>query len=129
MATRQAEGRTVLVVTALSEERRAVISFLDSVKTDQDDYGLSYIYGNFPSTKPNHPWKIILPAPTRAGNVKSAAKTALSLSVRPDMIFFVGVAGGFPKKVNMYDVVVADRVFYVEPAKIDTDNSDISSAR
>jgi nucleoside phosphorylase/DNA-binding XRE family transcriptional regulator len=123
LISKQTEGRTVLVVTALSEERKAVISFLESVKTDQDDFSLSYVYGYFESKTLGRPWKIILPAPTRAGNVKSAAKTALSLSVRPDIIFFIGVAGGFPKKVNMYDVVVADRVYYVEPAKIDTDNS------
>lgn len=123
MDNNDTKGKTVLVVTALSEERKAVLSFLSDVRPGKDKYGLSYIYGHFKAADSEGVWKIILPAPTRAGNVKSAAKTALSLSVQPDMIFLLGVAGGFPGKVNMFDVVVAERIYYVEPAKIDVENS------
>lgn len=120
--------RLILVVTALSEERKSIIPFLkqDSIKTKSDKYSREYIVGDFFYGDDARPWHILLPAPSSAGNAKSAAETAFSLALDPAFIFLLGVAGGFPNKVNMYDVVVADRVYDADAAKIDEEGNYIS---
>jgi nucleoside phosphorylase len=118
--------RTALIVTALSEERQAVLKFLDGPKAGQDRRGHSYMHGVFRPPTSGEPWNIILPDRTEAGNVRSAVRTALSLSTRPDLLFMVGVAGGIPSQVNKYDVVVPNSVVHYEPAKITKDNRFVS---
>ncbi len=88
-----------------------------------DRHNREYIVGDYLVPGDNRPWHIVLPSPTSAGNAKSAAETALSLSLGPAFVFLLGVAGGFPKKTNMYDVVVAERVYDVDVAKIDPDGN------
>lgn len=117
--------RVILVVTALSEERRSVLPFLaqNSIRGRADAFGREFITGDYYSSSKAVPWHIVLPPPTSAGNAKAAAETALSLALSPSYTFLLGVAGGFPDKVNMYDVVVADRVYDVDSAKIDENDS------
>jgi nucleoside phosphorylase len=117
--------RVILVITALSEERRSVLPFLrrDSIAPRSDIHGREYIVGDYFPNSDSRPWHIVLPSPTSAGNSKSAAETALSLALGPAFVFLLGVAGGFPKKTNMYDVVVAERVYDVDVAKIDPEGS------
>jgi nucleoside phosphorylase len=67
-------------------------------------------------------WEIVLPMPGEAGNVISGVRTNRVINMLdPDVILFVGCAGGIPGKVNPYDVVVGSRIYYYEPGKVDGD--------
>jgi predicted dehydrogenase/nucleoside phosphorylase len=60
--------------------------------------------------------------PVSAGNVFAAiAADRVKHNIKPDVIMFVGCAGGIPSKVEMFDIVVADKIYHYEPGKVDVE--------
>jgi nucleoside phosphorylase len=112
----------VAVVTAIREEYAAVLKFLEDVQMEELD-GVVFARGKLklpPYAKVKR-IEVIAPSPSSAGNVASAIVSTRLAKHRPDVIAMIGCAGGVPKKVNLYDVVFADRVIYYEPGKDSVD--------
>ncbi|WP_052066637.1 phosphorylase family protein [Rhodococcoides fascians] len=105
----------VVVVTALQLERRAVRAHLDGFEVESlsgmsADIGFSYA---------NREQRIAV-IETGPGNV-AAGLLALraEASFRPSYMFMLGVAGGI-KDVEIGDVVISSKIYWIEGGKADT---------
>jgi nucleoside phosphorylase len=112
----------IAILTAISEELAAAREFLDFQDRTATD-GSVYYHAIFKPEKTKKggagAWEVFLPMPAGAGNVSAAALTVRVIkNITPDIVMFVGVAGGITGEVNMYDVIAADKVFHYEPGKI-----------
>lgn len=109
----QASG-VVAILTAIPEEMTAVTRHLDSRRTVTTRHGLVYTQGEF-STNGNS-WRVIC-ACVGPGNMSAALVTQqTALAFEPDLLAFIGVAGGI-KDVKKGDVVVASRIIGYEGGK------------
>ncbi|WP_370969426.1 hypothetical protein [Amycolatopsis sp. cg9] len=101
---------TVVICTALDVEYRAVREHLRGPFTEREERGALYDVGAF------GPWTVAL-AQTGDGNTQAGVELERAISVfRPEVVLFVGVAGG-RKDVSLGDVVVADHVYDYESGK------------
>jgi nucleoside phosphorylase len=104
-----------LILTALSKEYKAVLRYLKNVSPRSTEGGTQYEVGRFEGKAAA--WEVAL-AETGMGNTRAGVQASFLLSDwRPDLMIFVGIAGGV-HDVALGDVVAADQVFYYELAKV-----------
>jgi nucleoside phosphorylase len=109
---------TVVFITALPCEFKAVADYLTSPQEEQHRQGTIYHLGEYPAENPR--WRV---AVAEAGQTNSVAALETERAVthfEPEYVFFVGIAGGI-KDVALGDVVVAETVKDYERGKV-TDN-------
>lgn len=102
------DGRTTIVVlTALAEERRAVRALLADRCTVRHPAGTRYDVAGLPGTD----WQVALTT-VGEGNLAAAALTERSIALfAPPAVLFVGIAGRLRSDIRLGDVVVAKRVY------------------
>lgn len=105
----------VVIVTALSLERDAVLSRLTAVKDEwHPKTRTRYVVGEF--TGHYERWEVCV-VESGMGNVRSAVQTERAITYfRPHVGLFVGIAGGL-KDVSIGDIVVAESVYGYEAGK------------
>jgi nucleoside phosphorylase len=105
--------RRAVILTALELEHSSVTQRLSGPLSEHDERGLLFDVGTFEG---RHRWVVAAaqggPGNLGAGILLERAVTAF----RPDVAFFVGIAGG-RKDVRHGDVVVADAVYDYEAGK------------
>jgi nucleoside phosphorylase len=103
-----------VIITALSLEYEAVRTYLTDPQEQIHPQGTIYECGKFLSDAQT--WEIGI-VEIGQGNTRSAAETERAIQYfQPDVILFVGVAGGL-KDVALGDVVVANKVYGYESGK------------
>ncbi|MGW1588498.1 5'-methylthioadenosine/S-adenosylhomocysteine nucleosidase family protein [Streptomyces sp. NPDC002386] len=101
-----ATGETLVVLTALPLEYKAVRRLLEGLER-VDQAGTVFERGRLPGTS----WTVYLAA-TGPGNDSAAVITERAINfVRPQAVFFVGIAGSLKSDVSPGDVVVALEVY------------------
>lgn len=112
-ASTQTSG-IVAILTAIPEEMTAVARHLDGRRTVTTQHGLVYTQGEFSAN--GNSWRVIC-ACVGPGNMSAALVTQqTALVFEPDLLAFIGVAGGI-KDVKKGDVVVASRIIGYEGGK------------
>jgi len=97
-----------VVLTALDVEFQAVRTHLADLKDDRPPQGTAYERGKFVAN--GQEWEVGI-VEVGAGNVSAAVETERAINhFKPDILFFVGIAGGI-KDVAIGDVVVATDVY------------------
>ncbi|GAB3438673.1 hypothetical protein GCM10027436_20100 [Actinophytocola sediminis] len=106
-------------------EYRAVREHLDGSLVEREERGTLYEVGTFFGELDT--WKVVL-VETGAGNTSAGVELERAISLfAPEVVFFVGVAGG-RKDVELGDVVVANWVYDYESGK-DTEHGYIPRTR
>jgi len=109
----------VAFITALPIERDALLHHLEDWETVQDDLEpLTYYRGHISIPERDERYEVVLVLLLGMGNEEAAISTVKVIKRwQPTAILLVGIAGGVPGKVALGDVVVADFIYYYEPAK------------
>lgn len=103
-----------VILTAISEEFRAVRSFLSSVSRVKHPHGTVYQQGIFADN--GRTWRVVV-CEIGAGNSGAALEAErASAHFHPQVLAFVGVAGGL-KDVRIGDVVAATKIYGYEAGK------------
>ncbi len=106
--------RTVVILTALELEQRAVHAHLGPLEREVHEAGTVYFVGRFDAGR--SVWRVATVA-VRAGNASAAAEAERAIRhFKPEVALFVGVAGGI-KDVSLGDVVVANEVYLYHAGK------------
>lgn len=104
-----------VILTALPVEYLAVRQHLTDLKEETHPQGTIYERGKFVSN--TQIWDVGI-AEVGTGNAGSAIEAERALNYfRPDVLFFVGIAGGI-KDVKVGSVVVATKVYSYESGKV-----------
>jgi nucleoside phosphorylase len=105
----------VVIMTALSDERKAVLKYLTEVNEDiHPTSGTIYRKGLF--TSETGKWEVAV-VRIGMGNVNAAQGAQQAIDyLSPDLLFFVGIAGGL-KDVSPGDVVAANKIYQYESGK------------
>jgi nucleoside phosphorylase len=107
--------RRAVILTAIPVEYQTVCAHLANFRQETNG---STIYGRGDFIDDNHAWDILV-VETGMGTTKAAAETVHALEYfQPDVVLFVGVAGGL-KDVKIGDVVAATKVYGYEFGKSD----------
>ncbi|NER01012.1 MAG: 5'-methylthioadenosine/S-adenosylhomocysteine nucleosidase, partial [Cyanothece sp. SIO2G6] len=106
-----------VILTALPVEYLAVRSHLDDLQEVTHPQGTIYERGQF--TANGQTWDVGI-AEVGAGNAGAAVEAERAIAYfKPDILFFVGIAGGIKDKgVNIGDVVAATKVYGYESGKM-----------
>jgi nucleoside phosphorylase len=103
-----------VIFTAIPVEYQAVRNHLIDLHEETHPLGTIYERGTF--TAKNKIWSVGI-VQTRAGNVNASFETERAIAYfKPQIVIFVGVAGGL-KDVRIGDVVVANKVYGYESGK------------
>ncbi len=107
-----------VILTALSVECLAVCAHLSNLKQEVHPQGTIYERGQFDSSK--DVWDVAV-LEIGAGNSTAAIEAERAIALfHPDVILFVGVAGGIKEKdVALGDVVASTKVYCYESGKAD----------
>ena len=107
-----------VILTALSVEFSAVRSHLSDLEEEVHPQGTIYERGQFDSSK--DVWDVAV-LEIGAGNSTAAIEAQRAIALfHPDVILFVGVAGGIKEKdVALGDVVASTKVYCYESGKAD----------
>jgi nucleoside phosphorylase len=107
-----------VILTALSVECLAVCAHLSNLKQEVHPQGTIYERGQFDSSK--DVWDVAV-LEIGAGNSTAAIEAQRAIALfHPDVILFVGVAGGIKEKdVALGDVVASTKVYCYESGKAD----------
>lgn len=118
--TAENERADVAIVTALKIERDAVLRHLGDYEIVQDDnQPLTYYRGRVEAPVPGGGYEVVVVKTLEAGNDEAAVATSSVIQRwRPRSVFMVGIGGGVRGEVELGDVVVANFVYYYEPAKL-----------
>ena len=104
-----------VVLTALAVQSSAVVKRLDKVTTERGAHGTRYMVGYVSGHQVD--WTVAV-AEIGEGNVPAAVEATIAIKdLQPDLILFVGVAGGLKSDVPLGTVVVANRVFLYQSGK------------
>lgn len=118
MPAKNPDKPCAVVITAIPLEYQAVRRHLNNIK-DSPHKGSIFCDGEF--TGKENLWRIGV-GMSGMGNISSSIVTERAISFfNPDVIIFVGVAGGI-KDVNPGDVVVADKVYNYESGKVGSES-------
>jgi nucleoside phosphorylase/phosphohistidine swiveling domain-containing protein len=99
---------TCVIITALRVEALAIRAFVRDLQDQTDDAGVVFERGTYESHSQS--WRIVL-CTAGKGNTRAAVITTKAIELfAPNLVMFVGVAGGL-KDVAIGDVVVADKVY------------------
>ena len=107
------------IFTALEVEHNAVKDQLINISSKVAPDGTNYIIGNIKplNTENSDKWEIAL-SQTGAGQTAATYTTQTVVNdYEPDVIFFVGVAGGHPTRTHHGDIIIGSEVNYFEPGK------------
>lgn len=105
---------TVVICTALEEEYVAVQEHLDKPFEEFEERGTLYEVAELPAD--GGTWSVVL-VQTGAGNEAASAQLERAITCfEPEIVLFVGVAGGV-KDVRLGDVVAAEHVYGYETGK------------
>ena len=116
MADSAIPARRAIILTALPVEYQAVCRHLANPHEETHPSGTVYEHGTFSSS--GRTWEVLI-AEIGAGGTKAAVETTLALDYfKPNLILFIGVAGGL-KDVKLGDVVAATKVYGYESGKAD----------
>ncbi|MBV1947012.1 5'-methylthioadenosine/S-adenosylhomocysteine nucleosidase [Streptomyces sp. BV129] len=97
----------IVVFTALPLEYRAVRSHVVDLQRIDHEAGTIFEHGRIPGTN----WEVYL-TQVGQGNQGTAILTERAIQmIRPDAVFFTGIAGSMKDDLALGDVVVATRVF------------------
>lgn len=108
-------NNTVVFITALPCEYRAVAAYLTQLQEEPHPEGTLYEVGNYQNH--NVHWRVAV-VETGQGNPKAALETERAIShFKPAFAFFVGVAGGIKDDVALGDVVAAEVIKGYERGK------------
>ncbi|XHR80779.1 MAG: SUMF1/EgtB/PvdO family nonheme iron enzyme [Gloeotrichia echinulata GP01] len=109
---------STVILTAILDEYSAVRTYLTNLQDVEHPLGNRSQRGEYGE------WDVII-AEVGEGNIPAALETDRAIAhFHPDVILFVGIAGGIKdKNVKIGDVVVATKVYYYERAKAE-ENSD-----
>jgi len=111
---RERPRRKIAILTALELELRAVLAHVKDVRRENSAQGTVYLVGTFETETAM--WEVAAVA-IGAGDLGAAAEAERVITrFSPEVVFFVGVAGGI-KDVTLGDVVVPDQVFLYESGK------------
>lgn len=128
----------VVVITALPEERDAVLSKLGPVEQlppEARDPNVYYVADvTVPSASPRQPgYNVILTSLTGMGRVQAALATNDAIRRwQPEYVILVGIAGGFRgvrPELELGDVLVADEIIDYELQKIRPEGPEIRDKR
>ena len=107
---------TIVVLTALTLERDAVLAHLQDVQEELHPRGTVYKVGKFCTVQGS--WNVVV-GQTGQGNPRAGIEAERAMSFfNPKYVFFIGVAGGL-KDVRLGDVVAATKIYYYEMGKAD----------
>lgn len=108
---------TAVVLTALDVEYDAVRARLDNLRPVRAPSGTRFEVGDLRGDFLD--WKVAV-AEIGEGNLDAAIEAGNAIShFDPDLVLFVGVAGGFKDDLNHGDVVVASKVYDYHGGKAD----------
>ncbi|ROR42379.1 nucleoside phosphorylase [Kitasatospora cineracea] len=103
----RSSGGKIVVFTALPLEYRAVRARMENLQRVDHEAGTIFERGHVPGTA----WEVYL-ARVGQGNQAAAILTERAIGmIRPEAVFFTGIAGALKHDVALGDVVVATRVF------------------
>jgi nucleoside phosphorylase len=106
--------RTVVILTALEVEQRAVHAYLGPLEKEVHKAGTVYFVGRFSTERAI--WRVVTLA-VGAGNAGSAAEAERAIHhFEPEVALFVGIAGGI-NGVSLGDIVAANEVYLYHAGK------------
>jgi nucleoside phosphorylase len=105
----------VLILTALQVEYRAVVHHLQELQEVIHPLGTIYLKGSFHGE--HRTWRVAVAGIGTMSSISVALEAERAINFfQPQIVLFVGVAGGF-KDVKIGDVVAATRVYAYEVGK------------
>ncbi len=117
---RSAEPVDFLIVTALLEERDAILERLGDYETiDEKGQPITYYRGHLALPGSDDRYEIVVTVPQGMGNLDTSVAAALAIERwDPVIAMVVGIAAGVRGRVELGHVVVGQFVHYYELAKI-----------
>ena len=109
-----------LIITALPEERDAVLQQLSCYQTVQEANFPTYYRATLETDSGSDQRNPVVAVTmlTQMGNTPAAAHTTLCIrQLKPRYVLMVGIAGGIKEKVDLGDVVVSNQIIYYEYTK------------
>src|SRR5437588_2548547 len=107
-----------VILTAIPVEYVAVRAYLHDPREEIHPQGTIYERGTFSSE--HQAWDVVIGEVGMGGQKAAAEAERAIVHFKPDVILFVGVAGGL-KDVQMGDVVAATKVYGYESGKVETE--------
>jgi len=113
LADRGGERGVVVILTAITVEYQAVREHLVGPVQELEERGTVYEVGAFVGERAT--WQVVM-AQSGEGNPEAGIQIERAVRFAPQVVLFVGVAGG-RKDVALGDVVAASAVYHYEAAK------------
>jgi nucleoside phosphorylase len=109
----------VLIITALSVERDAVLQHLSGPEKIQfDGEPGTYHKSSLSASASDTPYSVVVTMLNQMGNVAASAHAAQAIrQFNPNYVLMVGIAGGIKGKVGFGDIVVSEQICYYEQSK------------